>query len=191
MRFSSGFAVPSVVVTLSTVLLCSSTAMSQPTPATARQANQPVKRRRSHRAHRWRGLPSSREKPEAATAVAKQASGSAMPPGSVVACLAREEWTAACSRQPAQTRSATRLMRSAWRPSISLGRSPENPGGFAAACWPAANCLAKSWWPKSSHWTAASSRRSAAASEINMARTFRAMRDSRFGSERRSVTAGL
>lgn len=32
MRFSSGFAVPSVVVTLSTVLLCSSTAMSQPTP---------------------------------------------------------------------------------------------------------------------------------------------------------------
>lgn len=32
MRFSLGFAVPSVVVTLSTVLLCSSAAMSQPTP---------------------------------------------------------------------------------------------------------------------------------------------------------------
>ena len=35
MRFSSGFAVPSVVVTLSTVLLCSSTAMSQPTPTSS------------------------------------------------------------------------------------------------------------------------------------------------------------
>lgn len=32
MRSSLGFAVPSVVVTLSTILLCSSTAMSQPTP---------------------------------------------------------------------------------------------------------------------------------------------------------------
>ena len=32
MRFSLGFAVPSVVATLSTVLLCSSAAMSQPTP---------------------------------------------------------------------------------------------------------------------------------------------------------------
>jgi len=32
MRSSLGFAVPSVVVTLSAVLLCSSTAMSQPTP---------------------------------------------------------------------------------------------------------------------------------------------------------------
>jgi hypothetical protein len=32
MRFSLGFAVPSVVATLSTVLLCSGTAMSQPTP---------------------------------------------------------------------------------------------------------------------------------------------------------------
>ena len=32
MRFSLGFAVPSVVVTLSTVLLCSTAAMSQPTP---------------------------------------------------------------------------------------------------------------------------------------------------------------
>lgn len=32
MRFSLGFAVPSVVVTLSTALLCSSAAMSQPTP---------------------------------------------------------------------------------------------------------------------------------------------------------------
>ena len=32
MRSSLGFAVPSVVATLSTILLCSSTAMSQPTP---------------------------------------------------------------------------------------------------------------------------------------------------------------
>jgi len=74
-------------------------------------AHRPLKRRLTRLAQSWGGSTSWREKPAAATVVAKQVIGSATPPGSDAT------WPAGLiivfSRQPAQTRSATTPTRSA------------------------------------------------------------------------------
>jgi hypothetical protein len=97
MRLSFGFAVPSVVATLSTVLLCSSAAMSQPTPTSSLPAisvEAPKARTAVVPTQGPATAPSRRHHQRATGSSTAQGEGSVFGPNTVLGKIARLEKSA-------------------------------------------------------------------------------------------------